>query len=134
MPPGWSETKSKALDLGTQNEVYTGLSSYIKEGKAFPAFYGRIVSNPDDKAAPTYEDNALIGLVNPNRLWGVGSTLMLFNRLTFDALVEHQGGFYVQNYTAYQSARRGACFGIRAPNISPAIPASSVELRAACYG
>ena len=103
--------RSKALDLGEQDEVYTGLGSYIKEGKAFPAYYGVRLKTPSAAAtitAPEFEDNALIGLVNPNRLWGVGTTMTFFNNLTLDALVEHQGGFYVQNYTAYQSARRGA--------------------------
>src|SRR5678810_1317132 len=41
---------------------------------------------------------------------GLGTSLRLYNRFTVDAFLEHQGGFYVQNYTAYQNARRGAWY------------------------
>ena len=105
----YSSLSNKAVDLGEQTEVYTGLNSYIKEGKRFPAYYGKVVTNPNAIEAPTTVDT-LIGHVNPDRLWGLGTTMRFLNRFTVDAFVEHQGGFYVQNYTAYQNARRGAWF------------------------
>jgi hypothetical protein len=96
------------VNLGEQTEVYTGLGSYIKTGKQFPAYYGTIVTNPNAIADFETADDQLIGRVNPDKLWGLGTTLRLYNRFTVDAFFEHQGGFYVQNYTAYQNARRGA--------------------------
>jgi hypothetical protein len=102
--------KSEALSLGAQKQVYTGLNSYIKAGQPFPAYYGAQVLNPDEIADPVVASDTLIGLVNPNRLIGFGTTLTLMNNLSIDASFEHQGGFYVQNYTAYQNARRGAWY------------------------
>lgn len=108
--------KSKALSLGDQKEVYTGLNSYIKEGDPFPSYYGKVITNPNAIADPVVVDDTIIGLVNPNRLFGFGTTLTLMNNFSIDALVEHQGGFYVQNYTAYQNARRGEwypCYSVQ---------------------
>jgi hypothetical protein len=105
----YSQLSNKAIDLGEQTEVYTGLNSYIKEGKRFPAYYGKVVTNPNAIDNFTTVDT-LIGNVNPDRLWGLGTSMKFFNRVTLDAFLEHQGGFYVQNYTAYQNARRGAWY------------------------
>jgi TonB-linked SusC/RagA family outer membrane protein len=102
--------QSKALDLGEQTEVYTGLNSYIKEGDAFPAFYGKVILNPNEIADPVIANDTIIGNVNPDKLWGFGTTFTFKNSLTLDAFFEHQGGFYVQNYTAYQNARRGVWY------------------------
>jgi len=68
------------------------------------------VTNPGAIADFETADDQLIGRVNPDKLWGIGTTMRLYNRFTVDAFLEHQGGFYVQNYTAYQNARRGAWF------------------------
>jgi TonB-linked SusC/RagA family outer membrane protein len=105
-----SRLESKALDLGRQEEVYTGLNSYIKTGDPFPAYYGKRVLNPDAIAEPMVANDTIIGPVNPTRLYSFGTTLTIGKRLTLDALLEHQGGFYVQNYTAYQNARRGVWY------------------------
>ena len=99
---------NRAVDLGELTEVYTGLSSYIREGQAFPRYYGLKITNPDAIADPETVDDAPLGNVNPDRLWGLGSTMTFFNKVTLDAFLEHQGNFVVQNYTAYQNARRGA--------------------------
>ncbi len=117
----YSRMRSEALDLGEQSEVYTGLNSYIKTGKEFPAYFGKVVTNPDAFADPVIETNAEIGLVNPNQMWGLGTTLALGRNVTLDAFIDHQGGFYVQNYTAYQNARRGAwypCFDVQERTIT----------------
>ncbi|HEX5435734.1 MAG TPA: SusC/RagA family TonB-linked outer membrane protein [Gemmatimonadaceae bacterium] len=118
-----SMMKSKALDLGTQKEVYTGLNSDIKQGDPFPDYYGKVILNPNAIADPQVVDDTLIGNVNPNRLYGFGTTLTLWNNLSLDALLEHQGGFYVQNYTGYQNARRGdwhPCFDTQLKMIAAA--------------
>jgi len=124
---------SKALDLGPLTQVYTGLNSYIRctpdpnaaagatacdrsKGEMFPQYYGRKVMNPDAVGVdPIVKEDQPLGNVNPDRLWGLGSTFTLFNKLSLDAFLEHQGGFVVQNYTAYQNARRGVwepCYGV----------------------
>jgi TonB-linked SusC/RagA family outer membrane protein len=111
-----SKLWNRAIDLGEQNEASTGQDSYIKEGHAFPQYYGKMVTNPDAFAAPITVSDTILGNVNPDRLFGFGTTLTIFNNLTFDALVEHQGGFMVQNWTAYQNARRGVwqpCYAIQ---------------------
>jgi hypothetical protein len=43
-------------------------------------------------------------------MWGLGSTLTFYGNATLDVFFEHQGGFLVQNYTAYQNARRGVWY------------------------
>jgi TonB-linked SusC/RagA family outer membrane protein len=119
----YSRLWSRATDLGPRTEVSTGLNSYIRcqpnaDGSAcdpskpapFPAFYGSKVMNPNEIADPVIETDQFIGLVNPNEMWGIGTTFTFNNNLSLDALVEHQAGFYVQNYTAYQNARRGVWF------------------------
>lgn len=125
---------SKALDLGPLTQVYTGLQSYVRctpnpnaqpgeiacdksKGEAFPQYYGNKIANPDAVGvAPIVVKDQPLGNVNPDRLWGFGTTITLFNNLSLDAFVEHQGGFVVQNYTAYQNARRGVwqpCYDIQ---------------------
>jgi TonB-linked SusC/RagA family outer membrane protein len=125
----YSRLWSRAIDLGPRTSVGTSLNSAIRcepltdpvtglalpecdrsKPAPFPAYYGRKVMNPNEIAAPKFEDEQFIGLVNPDEMWGVGTTLTFNNNLSLDAFVEHQGGFYVQNYTAYQNARRGVWF------------------------
>jgi TonB-linked SusC/RagA family outer membrane protein len=106
----YSRQHSKAVDLGAQTEVYTGLNSYIKTGKEFPAYYGKVVLNPNEIADPQIATDSEIGLVNPNTMWGVGTTVGIGRSVTVDAFLDHQGGYYVQNYTGYQNARRGAWY------------------------
>ncbi|HEX7119626.1 MAG TPA: SusC/RagA family TonB-linked outer membrane protein [Longimicrobiales bacterium] len=101
--------ENEAVDLGGK-EIYTGLNSYVKEGFPIGAYWNDKVMNPDAiGVAPDVQDT-IIGPVYPTRLVGVGTTLTLMNNLTLDALFEHQGGHYVQNYTGYQNARRGVWY------------------------
>src|SRR5690606_732375 len=88
-------------------EIYTGLNSYLIEGQPGPVYVNLRVMNPGGIAGPVVRDT-IICLLYPTKLLGFGTTLTLFNRVTLDALAEFQGGHVVQNYTAYQSARRGA--------------------------
>ncbi len=97
-------------------DVSTGLNSDIRECYEFPMYFGTRIMNPDEFAAPVLVSDTALGRVYPNKLLGVGTTLTLFNRLTLDGLLEFQGGHVVQNYTGYQSARRGSwhpCFPIQ---------------------
>jgi TonB-linked SusC/RagA family outer membrane protein len=118
---------SKAVDLGENTQVSTGQDSYIRctanpnaqigqsacirsKGEAFPQYYGTKLLNPNEIGAPNTLSDEPLGLVNPDRLWGIGTTFTFFNKLTLDAFMDHQGGFVVQNYTAYQNARRGVWY------------------------
>jgi hypothetical protein len=51
-----------------------------------------------------------IGPVYPTRLIGLGTTITLGDHVTIDALLEHQGGHYLPNYTGYQNSRRGVWY------------------------
>ena len=100
----------------TKADVYTGLNSYIRECFEFPMYFGARMLNPNEFAAPQVVEDTVIGRVYPNKTLGLGTTISLFNNLTLDALIEYQGGHTVQNYSGYQSARRGAwhpCFPIQ---------------------
>ncbi|HET6680846.1 MAG TPA: SusC/RagA family TonB-linked outer membrane protein [Gemmatimonadaceae bacterium] len=130
----YSKLKSKAGDLGEENEVYTGLNSYIKENQEFPTYWGLKILNPNEFADPEVVDT-LLGNVNPDQLWGLGTTVSLFNRFTLDALIEHQGGFMVQNYTGYQNARRGAwhpCYGAQEKMIAGDLSGVTAQQRGQC--
>ncbi len=123
----------KVLDLGPgskedpgAHEIYTGLLSYMRVGEPAPAYYGWQIRNSDALAEPKFDctdaelsgsttpcvvtGNNMIGPVFPTREFTIGTTLTLLDNLTVDALIEHQGGHYLPNYTGYQSARRGAWF------------------------
>lgn len=110
---------SEVIDLDDGDpdttRIYTGLNSYLIEGQPGPVYVNDRVMNPNEIGAPVVTDT-IIGLVYPNRLLGLGTTITFFQRLTLDALAEFQGGHVVQNYTGYQSGRRGAwhpCFSIQ---------------------
>jgi hypothetical protein len=126
--------RTEAVDLGGQ-ELDADLGAGIREGDPVPSYYGTRIMNPDELAEPVLVEDTMLGPVNPTRLIGLGTTLRLGNNVTIDALVEHQGGHYLPNYTGYQNARRGAwypCYDIQAqlvaerngdPSAVSAIPA-----------
>lgn len=114
-----SVLRSKVLDLGpgsvqnpTAHMIYTGLNSYMKVGHSAPAYYGYEITNPDAYADPNVITDSLseIGPVFPTRELSISTSLRVMGNLRLDALMAYQGGFYQQNYTGYQSARRGAWF------------------------
>lgn len=111
---------SEAIDLDGDPDkvtsIYTGLNSEIREGFGVPVYFGNRIVNPNDFADPIVVRDTVIGPVYPTAISGLGTTLTLMSRLTLDALAEYQGGHYVQNYTAYQNARRGVwypCYGVQ---------------------
>lgn len=106
---------SEAVDLGGEQIDADNLAE-IWEGHPVPIFVGDRVMNPDEFADPVIVEDTVLGPVYPTRTIGVGTTLQLGDRFTFDALAEHQGGHYLPNYTGYQNARRGSwhpCFPIQ---------------------
>jgi TonB-dependent starch-binding outer membrane protein SusC len=118
-------SKSEALDLNCQDTdgnpangkencqvVSAGLGAYIRTGgTAVPTYWVYKIMNPDEHAAPIRSDTILpIGPVMPTRLLGFSTSLSIGDNITVDALLEHQGGHYLPNYTGYQDARRGVWF------------------------
>ena len=102
-------------------EASTGLNSYIRECYEYPVYVGTKLLNPDASGNPQTVTDTVLGRVYPNKILGVGTNLTLFGNLTLDGLLEFQGGHLVQNYTGYQSARRGSwhpCYAIQQKIIS----------------
>ncbi|HSG09399.1 MAG TPA: TonB-dependent receptor, partial [Longimicrobiales bacterium] len=120
-----SFSRSEALDLncrdvaGTEvcEQISASNKAEIRVGYAVPTYWGARVTNPDAYAAPIVSDTLeAIGPVYPIRLLGLGTSLTLGDRVIVDALLEHQGGHYLPNYTGYQNGRRGvwyACYDIQ---------------------
>jgi hypothetical protein len=111
---------SEAIDLdGDPNRagaVFADNHAQFREGFAAPVYVGDLITNPTEFADPVIDRGAVIGPVHPTRLVGVGTTLEIGDRLTIDALAEHQGGHYLPNYTGFQNARRGSwhpCFAVQ---------------------
>ena len=117
-------SRSEALDLNCQDLdgnaangketcqiVGVDNSAYIRVGETVPAYWGWQVMNPDAHAAPIRSDSILpIGPVMPTRLLGFSTSVSLGDHITVDALLEHQGGHYLPNYTGIQNARRGVWY------------------------
>jgi TonB-linked SusC/RagA family outer membrane protein len=98
--------------------VNAGLGAYIRTGgTAVPTYWVYQILNPDEHAAPIRSDSILpLGPVMPTRLLGFGTSLSIGDHITVDALLEHQGGHYLPNYTGYQNGRRGVwydCYDIQ---------------------
>ncbi|NJD09575.1 MAG: SusC/RagA family TonB-linked outer membrane protein [Gemmatimonadetes bacterium] len=85
--------------------------AYIRVGRPVPEYWGYKILNPDEHAAPIRSDSLLpIGPVMPTRLLGFSTSLSIGKRITLEALLEHQGGHYLPNYTGYQDERRGVWY------------------------
>ncbi len=128
-------TDSKVLDLGGLESIDMGWRNYVRapkectaemsegvdfDGNGFvgkgctvgemvyfplPAFCHDRVQNPDDIAAPAYEDQCL-GPTSPSHTYGISTTVSVAQRLTFDVVGEGMGGHWLSSGTAYQNARR----------------------------
>lgn len=136
---------SEAIDLDGDPEfdtcIYVGLLSEICEGERFPVLVGDMITNPNEFADPVIVEDTAKGPTYPTRMIGIGTTLSIGNSLTLDALLEHQGGHYLTNYTGYQNGRRGAwfpCFEIQGQMIeayqgnASALDGVTAEERARC--
>ncbi|MHB1193547.1 MAG: SusC/RagA family TonB-linked outer membrane protein [Longimicrobiales bacterium] len=123
-------TRSEAVDLncadvdgnaanGKETCQIVGVdnSAYIRVGHTLPTYWGWKIMNPDEHAAPIRSDSILpIGPVMPTTLLGFSTSVSIGDHITVDALLEHQGGHYLPNYTGYQNERRGVwydCYDIQ---------------------
>jgi hypothetical protein len=69
--------------------------------------------NPDAYADPIYENDQYIGPAFPDRVITARTNITLFNSLNLSALLEHQGGGFVQNNTGHHMGNRnvfGPCY------------------------
>jgi len=114
-----SFNRSDALDLNCRDvggeqgceEITASNKAEIRVGYAVPTYWAYRVTNPDEYAAPIISDTLeAVGPVYPTRLLGFGTSISLWDRVMVDALLEHQGGHYLPNYTGYQNSRRGVWF------------------------
>ena len=117
-------SRNEALDLNCQDldgdaangkeaceEIGVANLAQIRVGHPVPTYWAYQILNPDEFAAPIRSDSLLpVGPVYPTRLLGFSTSISLGNRITLEALVEHQGGHFLPNYTGYQDARRGVWF------------------------
>jgi TonB-dependent SusC/RagA subfamily outer membrane receptor len=102
--------RNKAIDLGSQVTIPTGLGSSVRIGMPVPALYGGIISNANDIANPVVATDQYIGPVYPPNILGLGSMLTIGRSFTVDAQAEYQGGAYVVNYIGYQNALRNVWY------------------------
>jgi len=101
--------RTEAVELDGQ-EIFADNKAAVREGFPVPSYFGTRVMNPDELADPIIEADQYYGPVNPTRIIGLQSTFTLYESLTADVLVEHQGGHFLPNYTGYQNGRRGVWF------------------------
>jgi TonB-linked SusC/RagA family outer membrane protein len=110
-----SSVESEAVDLNGE-DINVSWDNYIREGHPVPAYFGTVITNPDEIADPVMERDQYIGPSYPTRTVGLGTTLTLFNDLSLDVLGEYQGGHYLANWVGYQNARRGVwrpCYDVQ---------------------
>jgi len=109
----YSQNRSEAIDLGGEVAMSSQLQQ-IREGHPVPSFFGPRLLNPGELADPIYSDeDEYLGTPWPVHNVGIGTTLMLGQRVTFDAQGEFQGGHHVYNSTGYNMAWDGTwqpCF------------------------
>ncbi len=85
--------------------------AYIRVGRPVAEYWGYKILNPGEHATPVRSDSLLpIGPVMPTRLLGFSTSFEIAKRFTVEALLEHQGGHYLPNYTGYQDERRGVWY------------------------
>lgn len=134
----YSRNESEAIDLGGEIAM-SSLLQQIREGAPVPAFFGPKMLNPDEFADPIYsEEDEYLGTPMPVRTIGLGTTLTLGQRLTFDAQGEFQGGHLMYNSTGRSVAWDGAwqpCFETQmalAANDQAALANVTARERARC--
>ena len=112
-------SRSEALDLNCVDldgeescqNIAVSNKARIVVGQPVPAYWGYQILNPNEHAAPIRSDTAMaVGPVMPTRLLGFSTSVQIGDHITLDALLEHQGGHYLPNYTGYQNGRRGVWF------------------------
>jgi hypothetical protein len=104
-----SFSESEVKDLGGTESIFLGGSfspgQFIRVGYPLPSYFGQVVQNPDEFAAPVKEEE-FIGPMWPTRLINL-NTQVRFGDLTLSARMEHQGGAYQLVNTIWNNVVRG---------------------------
>jgi hypothetical protein len=129
----YTAMSNKAIDLGGRN-ISMGSSVYVREGYAVPAYFGKLVTNPNDIAEPNIVEDSYLGNAYANHLLGL-NTNVRFRDFSFDVLGEYQGGAMLGNFVGFQNAQRNVwypCYGVQqklraaagtpASGTTPAVP------------
>jgi len=106
---GMTVLHNEATNLGGQTlTLFTNGRTYARAGYPVPAYMGKHVINPNEKAAPKYElltdTSGYIGSMFATRTYNPSITLQLFKRYTLEALGEWQLGGHNLNAAGYQNA------------------------------
>ncbi len=131
---GFTTTHSKVVDMGGAAPFSTGNLAYIRQGYAPPAFFGRVVTNPDELADPVFQADSFLGnvlptlTVNPNTSISVGA-------LTLSAVGELVKGGHVVNSVAWLNTVREVwpgCYAAQAEFKANGKDALTASQRAMC--
>ena len=99
---------SLVLSLGGASEFSLGGSGWVAEGQPAPAIRGPLLLNPDEIAAPQWEDDHFFGPHHPTRTIGVNSVIRLPRGITLSAMGEYQSGGFMRVSGPASAARRGS--------------------------
>nr|MDP2496351.1 SusC/RagA family TonB-linked outer membrane protein [Candidatus Palauibacterales bacterium] len=89
-----STNHSNVEDLGSATSFGTGGLTYVREGHPVPVVVGDVVTNPDELAAPEYEEQE-IGPNQPTLTIQPTTTIRGPGGVTLRARGEFQGGHYI---------------------------------------
>ena len=109
--------KSEATDLGGEPTISIGTLTEVRKGYPVFSLFAKKLTNPSAKANPVPTDtNVFVGATFPDKITGLGTTIVLFSQVTIDALGEFQYGGWNINYVGYQNANRGVwrpCYDVQ---------------------
>ncbi len=91
-----STNHSNVESLGDAASFQTGDVTFVREGEPVPVVVGDVVTNPDEQAAPEYDERA-IGPNQPTLTVQPTTTLRGPGGVTLRARGEFQGGHYIQD-------------------------------------
>jgi TonB-linked SusC/RagA family outer membrane protein len=108
---------SEAGDIGGNPIVVSALNrTNVVEGYPVPSYWGNVVTNANEFAAPIVATNQFIGATYPTKIISPNVTVRLWDRLTVDALGEWQRGGHNMNAVGYQNANLNSwqpCYGVQ---------------------
>lgn len=101
----YSGNTNRAGNLGGQSITISAISGeYVREGYAVPAYFGRVVTNPNDYADPVFAEDQYLGAIYPNKIIGLTTNLRFLERFRLSALGEWQLGGHLLNTMGYSLA------------------------------
>jgi outer membrane receptor protein involved in Fe transport len=101
---------SRLLDLGEAPEFTVAGGAYLREGHPAPVLCGPRVTNPEEFADPTYEEDHCWGPSQPTLTVTPSTMLRLPWGLRLSARGEFLGGHYIYDANTYGQIGRGEAF------------------------